>query len=75
MLANEVYSFFMDREEYYGAGYYEEPYKSPFERFSRALRRYFENYSLPEYKGEPLYPFGYGNPPSSPRIPVLPGHG
>ena len=58
MLANEVYSFFMDREEYYGAGYYEEPYKSPFERFSRALRRYFENYSLPEYKGEPLYPCG-----------------
>ena len=48
MLANEVYSFFMDREEYYGAGYYEEPYKSPFERFSRALRRYFENYGLPE---------------------------
>ena len=23
MLANEVYSFFMDREEYYGAGYYD----------------------------------------------------
>lgn len=58
MLSNEVYTFFIDRREYYGAGYYEEPYKSPFERFSRALRRYFENYSLPEYKGEPLYPCG-----------------
>ena len=58
MLLNEVYSFFTDRGEYYGAGYYEEPHKSPFERFSRALRRYFENYRLPEYKGEPLYPCG-----------------
>jgi len=58
MLHNEIYSFFTDRGEYYGAGYFEEPHKSPFERFSRALRRYFENYRLPEYKGEPLYPCG-----------------
>ena len=58
MLPNEIYSFFMDHGEYYGAGYYEEAHKSPFERFSRALRRYFENYSLPEYRGEPLYPCG-----------------
>lgn len=58
MLPNEVYSFFMEREEYCGAGYYEEPHKSPFERFSRALRRYLENYNLPEYTGEPLYPCG-----------------
>ena len=58
MLHNEIYSFFTDRGEYYGAGYFEEPHKSPFERFSRALRRYFENYRLPEYKGELLYPCG-----------------
>ena len=58
MLPNEMYSFFTDRAEYYGAGYYEEPYKSPFERFSRALRYYFENYGLPDYSGEPLYPCG-----------------
>ena len=41
MLPSEIYSFFMDRKEYYGAGYYEEPHKSPFERFSRAYRRFF----------------------------------
>ena len=58
MLQNEICSFFTERGEYYGAGYFEEPHKSPFERFSRALRRYFENYRLPEYKGEPLYPCG-----------------
>ena len=48
----------MERGEHYGAGYYEEAHKSPFERFSRALRRYFENYGLAEYKGELLYPCG-----------------
>lgn len=58
MLPSEIYSFFMDRKEYYGAGYYEEPHKSPFERFSRAYRRFFENYALPEYNDEPLYPCG-----------------
>ena len=58
MLQNEICRFFTERGEYYGAGYFEEPHKSPFERFSRALRRYFENYRLPEYKGEPLYPCG-----------------
>ena len=46
MLQNEICSFFTERGEYYGAGYFEEPHKSPFERFSRALRRYFENYSF-----------------------------
>ncbi len=54
----EVYSFFMERGEFYGAGYFEEPNASSFERYSRALRRYFENYRLPEYNGEPLYPCG-----------------
>ena len=58
MLPNEIYRFFTDRGEYYGAGYFEEPHRSPFERFSRASRRYFENYRLPEYKEEPLYPCG-----------------
>lgn len=58
MLPSEIYSFLIDRNEHYGAGYYEEPHKSPFERFSRAHRRYFENYGLPEYRGEPLYPVG-----------------
>ncbi len=44
--------------EYYGAGYYEEPNASPFARFSRGLRRYFEKRELPLYRGEPLYPCG-----------------
>ena len=58
MLISELCDFFKERGEFYGAGFYEEPHKSPFERFSRALRRYFENYRLPEYRGEPLYPCG-----------------
>ena len=58
MNVNELREFFEECGEFYAVGYFEEPYKTPFERFSRAHRRYFENYRLPEYKGEPLYPCG-----------------
>ncbi|MBQ9116011.1 MAG: hypothetical protein IJY04_03220 [Clostridia bacterium] len=58
MNVNEMREFFEECGEFYAVGYFEEPYKTPFERFSRALRRYLENYRLPEYKGEPLYPCG-----------------
>ena len=58
MNMNDSRAFFEERGEFFAAGYFEEPYRTPFERFSRALRRYFENYQLPEYKGEPLYPCG-----------------
>ncbi|MBE6571076.1 MAG: hypothetical protein E7656_02365 [Ruminococcaceae bacterium] len=49
---------FKKLNEYYAAGFYEEPNASPFVRFSRATRRYLENRPLPEYGGEPLYPCG-----------------
>ena len=58
MNMNENRAFYEERGEFFAAGYFEEPHRTPFERFSRALRRYFENYQLPEYKGEPLYPCG-----------------
>ena len=58
MNMNENKAFYEERGEFYAAGYFEEPHRSSFERFSRALRRYFENYRLPEYNGEPLYPCG-----------------
>ena len=29
MLTKEIYNFFMDRGEHYGAGYYEEAHNSP----------------------------------------------
>ncbi|MBR5157588.1 MAG: hypothetical protein IKW59_07460 [Clostridia bacterium] len=44
--------------EFYGAGLFEEPDASLFVRYSRDLRRYLENITLPEYNGEPLYPCG-----------------
>lgn len=47
-----------DLREFFAAGYLEEPEASPMARWSRAVRRRFENRSLPEYKGELLYPCG-----------------
>lgn len=44
--------------EYFAAGYFEEPGKSPFERWARGVRRRFENRQAPEYSGEALYPSG-----------------
>ena len=58
MNLNENKAFYEERGEFYAAGFFEEPHKPHFQRYSRALRRYFENYRLPEYKGEPLYPCG-----------------
>jgi len=45
-------------QEFFASGYFEEPDASPIRRWSRAVRRRFENRSLPEYKGELLYPSG-----------------
>ena len=44
--------------EIFAAGYMEQPEKSPFVRFSRALRRFYEHCKLQPYAGEPLYPCG-----------------
>lgn len=44
--------------EFFAAGYFEKPEKSQFIRFSRALRRFYENYKLHPFNGEPLYPCG-----------------
>ena len=44
--------------EYYAAGFFEETDSTRFERFSRGLRRWFEQCQLPQYKGEALYPCG-----------------
>lgn len=44
--------------EFFAAGYFEEPDASPMRRWSRAVRRRFEQRSLPHYNGEFLYPCG-----------------
>lgn len=49
---------FQELGEFYAAGFFEEEEGSFFIKFSRALRRYWENYRLPAYHGEPLYPCG-----------------
>ena len=56
--ANEIQRRFNELGEFYAAGFFEEDNKSYFIRFSRALRRYFENYKLQPYNGEPIYPCG-----------------
>jgi len=49
--------------EFFASGYFEEPDASPIRRWSRAVRRRFENRSLSPYNGEILYPHGvcHGN--------------
>lgn len=44
--------------EFYAAGFYEEPSASPFVRFSRGIRRFLEKREMPAYNGESLYPCG-----------------
>lgn len=44
--------------EFFAAGYFEEPDASPMRRWSRAVRRRFENRSLPPFDGRSLYPSG-----------------
>jgi formate C-acetyltransferase len=44
--------------EFFAAGYFEESDASPMRRWSRAVRRRFENQSLSPYNGELLYPYG-----------------
>ena len=55
---NKKAELFYDINEPYAAGLFEEPESSKFERYSRAIRRYYENCSLPEYSGGSLYPSG-----------------
>ncbi|MBM3240359.1 hypothetical protein FJZ31_29095 [Candidatus Poribacteria bacterium] len=44
--------------EFFASGYFEEPDASPMLRWSRAVRRRFENRKMTPYKGELLYPCG-----------------
>ncbi len=48
----------MDAGEPYAAGFCEFPDASPFTRYARAYRRWFENGPLPTYNGGQLYPSG-----------------
>jgi len=48
----------MNMREFFAAGYFEEPDASPIRRWSRAVRKRFENRSIPLYNGELLYPSG-----------------
>jgi formate C-acetyltransferase len=47
-----------DMREFFASGFFEMPNESPIRRWSRAVRRRFENRSLHEYKGNLLYPSG-----------------
>jgi len=44
--------------EFFASGYFEEPDASPMLRWSRAVRRRFENRKMASYNGELLYPCG-----------------
>ena len=44
--------------EFFASGYFEEPDASPMLRWSRAVRRRFENRKMTPYNGELLYPCG-----------------
>ncbi|HGE72373.1 TPA: hypothetical protein ENX78_16150 [Candidatus Poribacteria bacterium] len=44
--------------EFFASGLFEEPNATPMRRWSRAVRRRFENRSIPPYRGELLYPSG-----------------
>ncbi|HIE28655.1 TPA: hypothetical protein EYP66_15355 [Candidatus Poribacteria bacterium] len=44
--------------EFFASGYFEEPDASPMLRWSRAVRRRFENRKMMPYNGELLYPCG-----------------
>lgn len=53
-----MYDKLLEIGEIAAAGLYEEPERSLFYRKSLAIRRYYENCELAEYKGNPLYPSG-----------------
>ena len=48
----------MEKGEWLGAGFLEEPKASPMIRISRAIRRQLENVPLPPYQDTLLYPSG-----------------
>lgn len=54
--------------EHFAAGYFELPDASPLRRWSRAVRRRFENRTVPPYHGEPLFPSGPCHPGPEDRI-------
>lgn len=55
---NEMVKLFLDIDEPYAAGFFEEENKGLFSRFSRAHRRYFESRPVDDYRGLRLYPSG-----------------
>lgn len=58
---NETVKLFQKIKEPYAAGFFEEPDRSLFFRFSRAQRRYYEDRPVDDYKGGRLYPSGLAN--------------
>ena len=54
----DIVKAFLDAGEYAAAGLFEEPCRSLFYRKALGIRRYFENYPLQPYEGNPLYPSG-----------------
>ena len=55
---NEKVTLFLELNEPYAAGFFEEEDKGLFARFSRAQRRYFEKKPVDDYIGKRLYPSG-----------------
>ncbi|MFH0795491.1 MAG: pyruvate formate lyase family protein [Candidatus Omnitrophota bacterium] len=55
---NKIAKFLMEKGEWLGAGFLEEPEASPMIKTSRAIRRQLENVPLPPYEGTLLYPSG-----------------
>lgn len=66
---NTVSLMFKRINEPFGEGFFEDPERSNFYRFSKAARRYFENCTLPEFEGGNLYPQGNKNNDSYAIIP------
>lgn len=55
---NKTVELFLSINEPYAAGFFEEENRGLFFRFSRALRRYFENRPVDDFRGSRLYPSG-----------------
>lgn len=55
---NDTVKLFLDINEPYAAGFFEDEERGLFFRFSRAQRRYFENRPVDDYRGGRLYPSG-----------------
>ena len=60
-------------KEYFAAGYFEMPAASPMRRWSRAVRRRFENRTVVAYTGTRLYPSGAWYVPGESTM-VVPNH-